>query len=309
MNAPKNDPIYAGYSLPVPEDATTTISFYDPFHVRYRRERMPGAASHVELFMAPTSAGKSRVFLFNVVEALLPPLPGTPEKQEKPTLKSRLSALSPVTLKQKLQKKIISKLFAPGSVNAHMISHKIFDGDGIFLNKQGDRMRRSDLTYTDYATPSTADILLNAYRRYLDRAATKAGEIGHSAASSSVAQSGDGQYVDNDNRHLLLDRYESHTAKCSICSKALAKSNRWHRRWDIVQTGLVGAAGASSTACATTVVTSVLGVSVPTVLSPIFGVAFLSTSLGAVVANRKKKKLDKTIQQFYFEDYVHAEKD
>ena len=80
-----------------------------------------------------------------------------------------------------------------------------------------------------------------------------------------------------------------------------------------MQTAFVGAMGGSATVFAIAAVVALMSASVsasvPAVLLPASGVASISTSLGAVIASRKKKKLDATIKQFYFEDYVHAEKD
>lgn len=307
VDAIKHDPFLVGAAKsgrPVPDDSTCTIAFHEPSHVRYRRQM--GYASHVELFMTPTRAGHSRVVLFNAGESMLPPW----EPKNQKSFKSRITALSPASLKAALLKKMIVKLFDPTKHRSHMFNHQIFDGDGIFLNKQGDRMRRRGLSYKDYATPTTADVMINAFRRYLNKATIKADEAGHTMASSSVSFLNGEQYIDNDIRPELLDRYESHTKNCPVCSKALEKSERWHRRWDLAQTAFVGAAGSSTTVFAAACTLSLLGtVSIPTVLFSTSGIASLSTVCGATIANRKKKKLDGTIKQFYFEDYVHAEKD
>eukprot|EP00957_Ditylum_brightwellii_P034179 2590100-Ditylum_brightwellii.AAC.1 len=67
VDAPKHDPVFLGMKsrLTIPDNATCTIAFYDPCHVRYRRNIPGRGATHVELFMTPTSAGRSRVVLFN----------------------------------------------------------------------------------------------------------------------------------------------------------------------------------------------------------------------------------------------------
>ena len=323
VNASLHDPMFLSLQamkLPVAENSTCTIAYYDPCHIRYRRDRS-SSVGHVELFMTPIGPGKSRAYIFNVFDGLLPPLKNDnddiPGSKPKATFKSRMAAVSPAALKAKLQKKIMKKLFHPVSVKSHMASQQILDGDGIFLNKQGDRMRRNNLSYRDYSTPTSADILLNAYRRYLDLVVKKTEESGHtlaaSSCSSSYSDSDTGVYVDNDDRSTLLDRYNSHTKNCRVCSESLAKSKRWHGRWDTMQTAFVGAMGGSATVFASAAVVALMSASVsasvPAVLLPASGVASISTSLGAVIASRKKKKLDATIKQFYFEDYVHAEKD
>ena len=307
MDAARYDPIFR--SLPpnveVNENSTCTISFYEPSHIRYRRNRNgDSSAGHVELFMVPTKPGRSRVILVNTFDFLLP-LRNTPPKG-KATLKSRIASFSPGALKSKIKMAILLKLFDPNTSKSHMLSHRIFDGDGIFLNKQGDRMRRNNLSYKDYFTPTKADILVLAFRRYLNKAARITEQAGHSSASASVSD--DNSYVDDNLRSKILDRYESHTANCPICLKDLEKSRRWLKRWDLMQVALVGAAGSSTTILTASAVVSLLGFSVPGLIMSTSGITSISTILGAKVAGKKKIKLDSKIQQFLFEDYVHAEK-
>jgi len=311
INASKCDPILLGFSklFPVPANSTCTIGYYAPCHVRYRRVISGRGSQHVELFMAPTKAGESRVFLFNPSEALLPPL--DPPEKEKATFKSLIAAISPTALKSKVRKRVMKRLFIPTSSRSHMMNHQIFDGDGIFLNKQGDRMRRSDSTFKDYFTPTNSDVLVTAFRRYLDRAARKTKEVGHTLASSTVSTLGSDNrehYVDNNDRARLLDRYESHTAHCPVCSKALEKSKRWYKRWCLVQTAFVGAAGSCTTVLTATAAVSLFGVSVPAILIPTSGTASVLSIVGAAVADRIQKFYFDRSQKFYFEDYIHAEK-
>ena len=158
-----------------------------PYSIQ-KRSIFVSTVGHVELFMTPTGPGKSRVYIFNVFDGLLPPLKNDnddiPESKPKATFKSRMAAVPPAALKSKLQKQIMKKLFHPVSVKSHMASQQILDGDGIYLNKQGDRMRRNNLSYRDYSTPNSADILLNAYRRYLDLVVKKTEESGQAHISS-----------------------------------------------------------------------------------------------------------------------------
>ena len=71
VNASSHDPIFLGRPN-VPETSSCTIGFYEPCHIRYRRNITGQGAIHVELFTIPTKAGYSRVILFNAVEAILP---------------------------------------------------------------------------------------------------------------------------------------------------------------------------------------------------------------------------------------------
>jgi len=335
VDAPKHDPVFLGMKsrLTIPDNATCTIAFYDPCHVRYRRNIPGRGATHVELFMTPTSAGRSRVVLFNVMESFLPPLADasstTTKKEKTMTLRTKIrTSLSPSAIKSKIQKKIVTRLFNPVSSRGHIMSHSIFDGDGIFLNKQGDRMRRFGVSYKNYSTPTTADLLVNAYRRYLDKAASLTEQEGLNMVSDVVSyntnmdtthgerEGGGGgglHYVDVNDRPNLLDRYESHTKHCPICLADLAKLQKQHKYLNILQTAFIGAAGSSSTVftAATTVsflARSSVVATVPALLLTSSGLASIFTICGALLANRKKKKMDGKIQQFYFEDYVHAEK-
>ena len=48
-----------------PELACSTVAFFDPCHIRYHRNPgIPGSSYEINLYMCPTSAGNSRVFLF-----------------------------------------------------------------------------------------------------------------------------------------------------------------------------------------------------------------------------------------------------
>ena len=166
------------------------------------------------------------------------------------------------------------------------MSHQIFDGDGIFLNKQGDRMRHSDLSYKDYCTPTKADLLVLAFRRYLDRAVQLSEQAGHSFATLAI--NGE-SYMDNNDRSKLLDRYESHTKYCPVCSKEFERSKQRLKRWDMVQTAFVGAVGTSTTVLAMSGATSLFNPSIPVSLIRASGIASISTILGAKVAGSQKK--------------------
>lgn len=305
VDAVKHDPFLLSVStfFPCPETSTCTIGFYEPCHIRYRRS-IPGLSKqNVELFAMPTKAGHSRVFLFNTSDSMSPPK--SPPSNEKVSIKSRIASLSPKALKAKIRNKMVRSRLDPTKSRIHLVSHQIFDGDGIFLNKQGDRMNRQNLSYKDYCTPTSSDLLVLAYRRYLERAIRKTEESGQTLASSAVS----GEfYYDNNNREKLLDRYESHTKYCSVCSKDLEHSRRWLKRWDRAQVALLGAAGSSVTIMTASTIVSLLGFSVPGLLISSSGIASLSASLAVKAAGMKKIGLESRIQQFLFEDYVHADK-
>uniref|UniRef100_A0A7S2ET22 Rieske domain-containing protein n=1 Tax=Trieres chinensis TaxID=1514140 RepID=A0A7S2ET22_TRICV len=300
-DAANTDPTYKGFPVPVPPDASLNLGFYDPCHVRYTRQRVPGdenTASVVALYMCPTLMNKSRVFLFNI----FPKRPPPPKKTKLQRLKSWVT---PSEIKQKLAMYALARLFTP--VFGHLMSHKIFDGDGIFLHKQGDRMARSGLSYKDYDTPSSADVMVNKFRRYSNAASQNARLLGLEQLAESVSPSSG--YNDNLPRSEMLDRYESHTKHCKICLEALEKAQLKKKRLELVQTALIGAAGASSVTLAGGLGLSLLRtLRVPSILLKGAAGVTLSCVGGCKLTSKLKAKVEKEIQQFLFEDYIHADK-
>lgn len=297
-NAKDTDPIFLSIAKRFPsgvsDSANATISFFEPCHVRYRRERLPGTYGHVELFMSPTSAGKSRVFLWNTVQKPEePPLP-VPN-----TLKSRLAKLSPLAA---IKKAVLAKLMNPATASAHSVAHLIFDGDGIFLHYQGNRMYENDLTFRDYSTPSSSDVLLNAYRRYLDSAA----KLSSKAAAKAVSYQSGAAYRGDIPRSMMLDRYNSHTKHCNVCLKELERNEKQLDVVNICKTALVGAGGASTAALIAALFPSRV---LPAAVARAAAISIVASFLGFTGLSKKEKALERKIQSFKFEDYIHAEKD
>lgn len=302
VDAAKHDPIYLGFpKIGNTSIWTTTIGYYDPCHVRYRRYRGPGQSSHVELFLCPTSEGRSRVFLFNVFET--PPKPPTIKV---PVLQSIKSLLQLKPLKNRIQSLIDKRLLKPGQADGHLFTHQIFDGDGIFLHKQGNRMKEAGLSFRNYSTPSSADVLLNAYRRFLDLAARKTREI--NLVSSADAVVGMSQYGDDLERSIMLDRFNTHTKDCPICSSALKQTRKNRSRVQRFQTAAQGAAGASTTALLALGMSRIASVSMASAVLPVATATTMATWLASYAATKAEDKLSQRIEQFLFEDYVHADK-
>mmetsp|Transcript_17413 Transcript_17413/g.31489 ORF Transcript_17413/g.31489 Transcript_17413/m.31489 type:complete len:409 (+) Transcript_17413:3-1229(+) len=302
LNATQNDPMFLSIAAMLPNgvspDANGTIAFFEPCHVRYRRERVSGTFGHVELFMSPTSAGKSRVFLWNTIRR---PPPAAPSG-EKQSLKSRLASLSPMAA---IKKRVIAKLMNPASARSHTMAHLIFDGDGIFLHKQGNRMQSSGQTFRQYSTPTAADVLLNSYRRYLDAAAKLSIErSGSNAAAESVSFIGSA-YRDDMPRSVMLDRYESHTKHCSVCSAELARCEKRKGFYETAEVSFAGAGGASAVA----LLISLASNAVPRSIVRAAAVGTVASVLGSFGVSKRKRSTEKKIQSFLFEDYVHAEKE
>ena len=312
VDAAKHDPILIGLANQVKnetltQDWETTISFFDPCHVRYRRTRGPGIglSSHVELFLCPTSESRSRVFLFNIMGSLVKEDHKEDLENEKadktfviqklvPIIQRLQRAMKPSSWKTAFLRRMIRKNVPFG----HGFAHQIFDGDGIFLHYQGNRMKAADLTFRDYSTPSSCDVLLNAYRRFLDSAARNTPD---KQISSAVV--GTGMYGQDLLRSEMLDRYNTHTKHCPDCLRALQRTRQARARNDIATTALIGSAGASTV------------ISVLSSLAPARRLTLLSAGVGGAlwVAVKllllREKKLAKKVQSFLFEDYVHADKD
>ena len=377
--------------------AVATVAFYDPCHIRYyRNPGLVGGSYEINLFMSPITTGKARVFLFTPFEQMLPPEEpvatksdeeveqgGDNEVEEKKDDSSTRSATASnssvmrsasgdktkqqpfVTIRNfvsnrlHLKKKSPPPKFPPHL--GHMIAHQIFDGDGIFLNKQGDRMRRSHLNFRQYQTPTSSDLMVNRYRRWLEKVADLTlteeevdaqivnstnsatnGDVSLSRKRAVMAATGscgdrddDGvaAYVDNRARSDMLDRYTSHTSKCQICLDALQSLKERQQKLGIAKTALIGASGASATLCLSTVFFSVLystfmaltrlrqggavekGAIISSKMVVAATTAIFSTAIatiGSWIGSKeiiaKQTKTAQEIQQFYFEDYVHAEK-
>ncbi|CAB9530575.1 Pheophorbide a oxygenase [Seminavis robusta] len=309
VDAAQYDPILmrqakASGDVAVTKSWTTTIGYFGPSHVRYRRDRGDQGEVHVELFLCPTTEGKSRVFLFNV---MVPGKQQPPVNTAKPHLGQKLwNNLKPSTWKQRMMKRILQNFFA--GERGHLASHSIFDGDGIFLHKQGNRMKQAKKSYQDYSTPSSADILLNAYRRWLDQVAQKTRANGLDAVSQSVVGSNAYAADDDTARSLLLDRYNTHTKDCPLCLASLQKKRRQNARLQVLQTALQGATGASMTLFLVALAAAqASGVRLAPLLRAL-GFATAGTFGGSLWSRQQQEKLDKKINSFIFEDYIHAEK-
>lgn len=305
-NAATSDPIWLGFSRPIPSEARLNLGFYDPCHVRYTRQTVPGddsQNSYVILYLCPTAANASRVFLFNVSPFLFPPSP------VRGGWKARLQSwTSPAAIKKRLISAITARKFTP--LHAHMISHSIFDGDGIFLHKQGDRMQRASLTYKDYDTPSSADVMVNAFRRFANAAGQKTRSVGLDTLAEAIAPTTG--YQDNLPRSQMLDRYESHTKHCPICLAGLRQARNKKRRLEILRTALVGALGASSMtllgAMASLLLWSPASVKGPATVTKVAAAALACSLGGSLSISRGKRQAQAEIDRFYFEDYIHADK-
>jgi pheophorbide a oxygenase len=302
-DAANTDPQFKKNPL-TPADASLNLGFYEPSLVRYTRNST--METRIVAFFCPTSASKSRVFLFNLFGGSnkkdTSGSSGTNEKKSK--IQRMKDWTKPSTIKAKIQKKIFGLIFTP--VYFHQMSHKIFDGDGIFLRMQGDRMQREGLTFRDYKTPTSADLLVNAFRRYVntaDKLTRKAGKASMADVASSTMA-----YGDNLSREEMLDRYHSHTKNCKICSTALKKKETNKSRFKIAQSITNGGIGASSATLLMMLGLATSEVAVPTAVLRVVASVFLGSISASVGLSKLNTMNDKAIQQFMFEDYIHADK-
>jgi pheophorbide a oxygenase len=302
-DAYKTDPLFSG-NPKTPKDATLNLGFYEPCHVRYTRKA--AAESYVAIFFCPTSATRSRVFLFNLSGVSPNPDDNDSKINTKLSKVKRMKNwVKPSSIKAKIQKKIISLMFTP--LFSHQITHKIFDGDGIFLRMQGDRMQKEGLSYNDYRTPAAADVMVNSFRRY----AKIATELTRKAGKESIAEAACSTkgYGSNLSRKDMLDRYESHTKNCKVCSDALKAKEMKKEQIQVAKTIIAtGGIGASATSLLAILLLVPSEVSVPTAVVRATGKIFLGTIIASFGLSKLDKKNDEKIQQFLFEDYVHADK-
>ena len=211
------------------------------------------------------------------------------------------------SFRSKLRSVLVNRVLSPE--RGHLMGHLIFDGDGIFLHKQGDRMQRQSLTFHEYATPTAADVMVNAFRRYLQKAAKQSQEVKPALAQTVLNEEA---YDDDIPRELLLDRYESHTKHCRICKSAYEKTKKYQVRLEKAETTLLGSAGASAVALIATRVSilAATGSHLPVLkaLERSVGVCLAFSGLGLMFVQRQKAKAAAKIRKFVFEDYVHADK-
>jgi pheophorbide a oxygenase len=296
-DASNTDPIFIGNPSATSE-STLNLGFYEPCHVRYTR-KTPTSHNYVTLFFCPTTSSKSRVFLTN----LFSPVVEKDKKDEKKTIFKKPSISG---IKKKLLPLVLKFVFTPEFIHQQM--HKIFDGDGIFLRMQGDRMQREGLTFRDYKTPTSADVLVNAFRRYIHNASRLTKKEGKDRiAEAAYSETGYGNVI---SREEMLDRYHSHTKNCKICSAALERRQSKKKRIQLAKTILNGGIGASSTTLLTILGLLYSGeVAAPAAVLRVTSKVLLACVGSSVVLSKLDSKNDKAIQQFMFEDYIHADKD
>ena len=189
--------------------------------------------------------------------------------------------------------------------------------------KNKDKEKSPSLSYRDYQTPSSADVLVNAFRRYVTLSVKKDDDsdnddINNDTINDSIIDSVQPTKVkyDTDNipRSKILDRYESHTKNCPLCRNALKKGRQREKILNVVHTALIGSTGASFivsfiscfTASTTSSTADLVGIS-KMIAKIAFGVMIVTG--GSAFGISKLQQIVKDYnQQFIFVDYIHADK-
>jgi len=303
------------------ENSTSYLGFYPPAHIRYHRTPKNGIASNTDIFVCPQTAGKCRVMIFNPFEGGMEQLQ---DKVDEPSSsagkKQRFHLLSKLG-NYLLRKVILSKFLG---TNNHLLTSDVFDGDNIFLAQQGNRLARNGLDHTDYLVPTSADTPSKIFRRWLDRSADATRRLSVSSshcASPSAAQlenmveaavgfmsDGTSPYtvISDMSRRELLDRFDSHTKDCPVCSKALATLERRKKILKYISPAVLGMAGASfvATALSSFLMDSgtVTGVAAKVSAKALGLLLLLSASIEVL-----KRRTASTIEKFHFDDHSHQD--
>ena len=188
-------------------------------------------------------------------------------------------------------------------------------------DKNKEKSSLSSLSYRDYQTPSSADVLVNAFRRYVTLSVKKDDDNDdiNDTINDSIIDSVQPTKVkyDTDNipRSKILDRYESHTKNCPLCRNALKKGRQREKILNVVHTALIGSTGASFIvsfiSCITASTTSSSTAAFVGISKMIAKIAFgvmLVTGGSAFGISKLQQVVKDYNQQFIFVDYIHADK-
>eukprot|EP00547_Thalassionema_nitzschioides_P006566 CAMPEP_0194207388 /NCGR_PEP_ID=MMETSP0156-20130528/6149_1 /TAXON_ID=33649 /ORGANISM="Thalassionema nitzschioides, Strain L26-B" /LENGTH=502 /DNA_ID=CAMNT_0038934143 /DNA_START=202 /DNA_END=1707 /DNA_ORIENTATION=- len=277
VNAWNTDPIFvASESEDILEDATSTISFYPPNHIRIERHKGGGALySSAHIFFTPLqTSGQTRIFYSQIFgEALAEENSGA------------------------VTTAMARKLLDPSSVRNHMFLHQLMDGDLILT-----ALRREQKNYNNKreAIVPSVDILGRAYRKEYWNPVKATTDLKGFFESSDVPP--------RINRRSLLDR-RSHTDNCRICRKAEEKVKQLYGRLGLLRTGLIATAGAGRFfSWMILLAQNNLMKSRSHALAILQSVAMSSAVLSvvaAIIISYWRQSVQRNLQKFTFEDYVH----
>eukprot|EP00210_Caulerpa_lentillifera_P001834 g1764.t1 len=175
------------------------------------------------------------------------------------------------------------------------IQNPLFDGDSVFLSVQDRKIKTKGLNFKaskEYYVPTSADLLVMAFRKWFETE----GEYG-------AVYGGDKMPLNEIKlaKHEMLNRYEQHTKHCSTCSRYLKRLEFAIKALKFISTGALFIGSLILIRAMDTVV-----IDWKTVLKNIaLWTAITITILFAFVGNYLEKNIR---PMFYFEDWVHADK-
>eukprot|EP00210_Caulerpa_lentillifera_P009416 g8977.t1 len=175
------------------------------------------------------------------------------------------------------------------------IQSTIFDGDSVFLHEQDKKIKAQGTNFKankEYYVPTSADLLIMAFRKWFET------EGGHGAAYGGDKLHSNGTEL---TRQQMLDRYEQHTKHCKLCRESLKTIEIFI---DVLKFLSLGSLFVGSLILIRA--TTVPVVEWKTVLrNLLLWTSIIVGSAASFVRRYLKKNI---IPLFYFQDWVHAEK-
>lgn len=177
-----------------------------------------------------------------------------------------------------------------------LFQNALYDGDSVFLHEQEKKIKQmgsSIRTSRKYYTPTTADLLVVAFRKWFEN------ERGCGEAYGGNKQLVTGSEL---TREEMLDRYEQHTKHCKVCKEALEIIERLSQFLKILPLGALFI-GSLTLIRATSAKVVDLNVVLKNVA---LWVAIAVGTASALLRHLIEKKIRPL---FYFKDWVHADND
>jgi hypothetical protein len=256
--------------------ADNALLFAPPSRMAYVGRRKDGTYSSFALWAVPTAPGRSRLFAFMTTDRPL-----------------------------KFPFSLFTEL--PTWANHVFLRHPVLDGDNVFLHHQEHALAERDAAAAAAAgaagaagaaekpappawrqlfyTPTKADAMVTAFRRWLD------GAGGGGPFGPLHAARGYGPLVAD--HRVLLDRFASHTSRCTACLRAMRR---------------VGALRAAAGAGALVAAAAALALGLQAAAGAAAARAAAGCAAAALAGALAWRALDALYAQFNFVDYVHAER-
>eukprot|EP00210_Caulerpa_lentillifera_P009413 g8974.t1 len=171
----------------------------------------------------------------------------------------------------------------------------IFDGDSVFLRELDKKIKAQGTNFKankEYYVPTSADLLVMAFRKWFET------EGGHGAAYGGDKLHSNGTEL---TRQEMLDRYEQHTKHCKICRESLKTIEIFI---DVLKFLSLGSLFVGSLILIRATTAQV--VEWKTVLKNLL--LWTSIIVGSAASYVRRYLKKEVIPLFYFQDWVHAEK-